>query len=152
MSEQIEVLLVPTAGTPEQNTVAAQDLAWEHASTLASMCGFEIGSEEFLNLHSKLLTRYANLMESYGFMQNFGLRLLREMLQTQHVALITPLGAGPEEASDTVQKLTQLIVGGVFALIVSEDMSWVSNTDWESLDDESRGITFSFTSSYKEES
>lgn len=144
MSEPVEVLIVPVAGTDLDNLVGAQDLAWEHATTLASQVDMDFTNPDFEGVYSKLLEGYIFCTDHMGFMQNFALRLLHELVNKSPVGLFIPRDASPKKATEVVQEAAQIVLGGVMSLLASKDITWVTNAEWDDLDDEVRGVSFAF--------
>ena len=89
MSGPRDIAIVPDIRTAEENTAAAQDLAWAHAVTLAQVQGDEVGSDEFVEYYNEFLQRYTVCTDHIGFLQNMALRTVRELLHAG-VAVMIP--------------------------------------------------------------
>jgi hypothetical protein len=146
MLGEMSFLVVPETGTPEQNLEAAQGLAWDHARLLASehRLDLPVGSDEFVDLYNRVMARYTQCLDSYGFLQNLALRVMSELFSTGRVMLLAQLDADEEEVSSTLAQLSAVVLGAFMWLYASSDGAWVDNEAWDLLSPESRGVDFTF--------
>lgn len=139
------LFLIPEVPVDSEIQDGVESLAWEHANLFSKLSDIEIGSDEFVTLHKNLMERYHQVGNHLGFMQHSALRLLQSLLMTNLIAVVVSRDDNPEDVTDKLQTLGQLITSGLMWIHSSYPDQWIPNTEWEYLDEDQRGIDFPIT-------
>lgn len=137
-----DLFLIPDVPDDSEIQEGVEGLAWEHATLSATLSDIEIGSEEFIDLHRQLLERYRKTGDYLAFVQHTAMRLLQALLMTNQVALVVGKDDTSEDASRSITLLGQVITSCLMWFYAAESLQWVSNTEWQYLDEDHRGVDF----------
>jgi hypothetical protein len=141
---EFRILMMPDVLPREENLEGAQDLAWSHAVGVAQLTGSEVGSDDFIDTHAFLLSRYTECADHAAFVQHTSLRILQAVLDTSQLALVIPKNADKGAVLDRIQNLSDIVCSGLMWFFSSYPHGWIEDARWESFEDDSRGVAFTF--------
>jgi len=140
-----DLLLVPDLPDEDEVREGVEGLAWEHATLFASLIDIELGSEEFVELHKVLMDKYHESGLHLAFIQHSAMRLVQALLETGKLALVLGKESDTDDVSDTLTYLAHVITSMLMWMHAAYPHQWISNTAWEHLDDDTRGVEFHVT-------
>lgn len=138
-----DLLMVPDLPSDEEIQEGVEGLAWEHATLYAGLVEVELGSEEFIKIHKDLMERYGQTGEHLGFIQHSAMRLLQALLESNRIAFVVGKNATSEDITESITYLGHVITSCLMWMHAAYPTQWISNTHWEHLDDDFRGVEFS---------
>lgn len=133
---------ITTLGGPSDVTKEhSTDLAWEHATLLAAVSGEEFGSDEFVEVFTKLKERYNEVGEHFGFLQHFSLRVLQELMN-DGMAVVYPKNLNDQELEVRFHTLASIILSAIAWTYASAPEGWIPNSEWDDKSETVRTIEF----------
>lgn len=142
---KVNVLMMAEPQSVEDGIEGAQDLAWDHAVGVAQINGLEIGSQDFINTHGLLLSRYTDCAEHAAFIQHTALRILQAMLLSHKVALVVSSDSDKEAVVEKIQHVSDIVCSGLMWFFSSYPNGWITDRDWHLYSDDARGVEFTFS-------
>jgi hypothetical protein len=138
-----DLLLVPDLPDEDEIQEGVEGLAWEHATLYATLSDIELGSEEFVSLHKDLLDSYRIAGNHLAFIQHSAMRLIQALLESNRIALVIGKDHDSEDVSESITYLGHVAASCLMWMHSAYPEQWISNTAWEHLPDETRGVEFS---------
>lgn len=126
----IEIVIGTSLTDIEKAKSDASDSAWEHATEMARSMGLDLGSEKFEELFRELSQRYENNTEYIKFFLMTAMYAIRELLETNTLALphnddtITE-----DEVLTLISRAAKMLVGNYLWLAAGYNLAWPKNEE-----------------------
>jgi len=121
----------------------SEDLAWEAARDASELEGYEVGSDEFLEVYKRLNARYSECAIAYGHLKYLSALTLNNLLGAG-LAITVPdkTDTDTDSLTDYLAALVQLIfINFVQVYAVATD-GWYSNEEWNRLPAHLKTVTY----------